>query len=261
MNLIKARRSRRSFALVEAAALGIPKMNAAERTFATAELMEAVLLQFLDQVQDIDDQEDPRSSRTYHNERVLQELLKLSLVSRTWHQAFRDSGRLRRALYLDPDHLTTRSWTIPPTTSQIARCSYYRSPPRRAAPLLNPIIQVLFPTYHFRFWHLSPEYSDNKFCAYLIITKRDLPALKQQELTGQGRTISTMLLSQPPCVELEAMIWEERDETKDYTGRTCELEDPVIRQDGGLRLGFVHERVEGMFAKYPDLKAIKLTTT
>lgn len=137
--------------------------------------------------------------------------------------------------------------------------SYYRAPSLRA-PVLNPIIQVTFPSYHFRFWHLSLEASGNKHCAYMIITRRDLPALDMRERTGQGRIISEMLLSQPPCIALEATIWEERDETKDYVGRTSSFSDPVIRCDTGLTIGVVHGRVGEMFKEHTDVAAIKLTT-
>ena len=137
--------------------------------------------------------------------------------------------------------------------------SYYRAPPLQA-PNLNPIIQTIFNTYHFRFWHLSLEVSGNKHCAYLIITRRDLPALQQRSETGQGKTISNMLLSQPPCTVLEATIWEERDETKDYVGRTTALQKPIISCEYGLTIGMVHERVGEMFREYADVAAIKLTT-
>jgi len=69
-----------------------------------------------------------------------------------------------------------------------------------------------------------------------------------------------MLLSQPPCTHLEATIWEERDETKDYVGRTSSLRDPVIKDDEGLTIGYVHRRVDEMFREFGDVAAIKLTT-
>ena len=69
-----------------------------------------------------------------------------------------------------------------------------------------------------------------------------------------------MLLSQPPCVALEATIWEEKDESKDYVGRTTSLSESIIRCDEGLTIGTVHERVKNMFLEHPDVAAIKLTT-
>ena len=59
---------------------------------------------------------------------------------------------------------------------------------------------------------------------------------------------------------LEATIWDERDETKDYVGRTMELRDGVVRDEGGLRIGVVQRRVQEMFDEHADVSAIKLTT-
>lgn len=69
-----------------------------------------------------------------------------------------------------------------------------------------------------------------------------------------------MLLSQPPCFIMTAMILEERDEVKDYVGQTSALKEPIIRSDEGVTLGMIHERVKGWFDQYPDVTAIKLTT-
>lgn len=70
-----------------------------------------------------------------------------------------------------------------------------------------------------------------------------------------------MQLSIPPVPGLEAIIWEERDETKDYVGRTTELEDAVMRPSGaGLTVGEMHEWLGKLFDRYSDVAAIKLTT-
>ena len=69
-----------------------------------------------------------------------------------------------------------------------------------------------------------------------------------------------MLLSQPPCTELEATIWEERDELKERIGRTTRLEDSIIRCENGVTIGMIHDRVAKMFDHYQDVTAIKLTT-
>lgn len=71
-----------------------------------------------------------------------------------------------------------------------------------------------------------------------------------------------MLLSQPPIEALDASIWDERDETKEYIGRTTELETPRIGCEGGkgLTVAEVHWRVGEIFERYRDLAAIKLTT-
>ena len=87
-----------------------------------------------------------------------------------------------------------------------------------------------------------------------------MPDLKARATSNQGRNVSNMLLSQPPCTALEATIWDERDETKDYVGRTMELRNPLVKSEGGLTVGMVQERVKEMFMEHPDVAAIKLTT-
>lgn len=171
------------------------------------------------------------------------------------------SGQLQRALFLVPDHKLQRSW-LSASTSQAAgvHLSSYHRAPSLLAPVLNPIIQVTFPAYHFRFWHLSLEANGNKYCAYFIITRRDLPNVKQRSETAQGRTISRMLLSQPPCTRLEAIIWEERDGFSEYAGRTRTLRDPMIENEAGLTMALVHDRVGDIFNEYRDVAAIKLMT-
>ena len=108
--------------------------------------------------------------------------------------------------------------------------------------------------------------TNSRHCAYLIITRKNVPAVDLRARTGQGRNISNMLLSQPPAMALEATIWEERDESKEYVGRTTALTDPTIRCDDsngnamGLTIGMVHDRVSRMFELHRDVSAIKLTT-
>ncbi|KAK5132616.1 hypothetical protein LTR08_008815 [Meristemomyces frigidus] len=224
---------------------------ASQRAFATPELLEQILLCLLDELLPPTDGEDPRSVRTHTNARKLLHLLRCSEVDQVWRQCMLGSKRIQRALFLVPDDRAQRSWHHS-TNAQVAQ---YYSAPSSLAPVLNTVIQVTFAPYHFRYWHLSYH------CAYLIITKRDLPILHLREQTGQGRTISSMLLSQPPCLALEATIWEEKDETKEYVGRTSSLSEPIIRCEEGLTIGMVHERVKDMFLEHPDVAAIKLTTT
>lgn len=240
------------------------KQAASLRTFRTPELFEHISLYLLESLHAITDQEDPRSVRTNHNASCLAQLLRCTEVCRTWQQNIKESGRLQRALFLIPDFRLRRRWqhnaTFSPQAEQIRLRSYYRAPSLRA-PMLNPIIQVTFPAYHFRFWHLSLDVTGNKHVAYLIITRRDLPALKARAETKQGQSLTNMYFSQPPLATLEATIWEERDETKDYVGRTAVLREPIIECEAGLTLGMVHERVGQMFEHYRDVAAIKLTTS
>ncbi|KAK1815850.1 hypothetical protein LTR12_009735 [Friedmanniomyces endolithicus] len=228
---------------------------ATERVFAKTELLEHILSFLLEDLCRIQYDEDPRSVRTYANNDTLLHLLRCSEVNRTWSQCIRGSSHLQRALYLHPEQTLGRTWDLFAVSPE-----GNATPTSCPAPVLNPMIQTLFKTYHFRYWHLRPEVSGGRHCAYLIITRRDLPDITSRSQTGQGRTISRMLLSQPPCTVLEARIWEDRDETRDYVGRTAVLKEPWISCEEGLTLGHVHEGVRRMFGEYPDVAAIKLMT-
>lgn len=227
-----------------------------ERVFALPELLEPILLCLLEDLSPLEYQEDPRNARVSSNADILRHLLSCNQVCKQWKSTIKNSAPIQRALYLLPDPNSNRTWT----QGHIERnhSDLMTNPPQ--PPTLNPIIQTIFKSYHFRYWHLSFEASGNKHCAYLIIEKRDIPDFKYRAATGQGRNVSNMLLSQPPCTVLEATIWDERDETKDYVGRTMELRDGMVRCEGGLTIGMVQERVKEMFDEHPDVSAIKLTT-
>jgi hypothetical protein len=235
-------------------------ISSTERVFALPELLEPILLYLLEELSPLSYQEDPRNSRVYNNANVLQHLLNCNQVCKQWKSAIQHSTPIQRALFLLPDAHSDRTWTQDhsKTDDMDVEASPIQSPIQ--PPTLNPIIQTTFKSYHFRYWHLSFEASGNKHCAYMIIERRDIPDFKARAITGQGRNISDMLLSQPPCTALEATIWDERDETKDYVGRTTELQDPVISNDGGLTIGMVQKKVAEMFAEHRDVSAIKLTT-
>ena len=236
--------------------------SAAHQVLSTPELLEPILLSLLFRLHTLSDREDPRSVRTHHNARILLSLLSLRQVSRQFNALITTSIHLRRALFLSPHKPSGRSWDCGKVDNlPVALRSYYRAPATQASPTLNPIVQTAFAGYHFRFWHLSFEASGNRYCAYLIITRKDLE--RYQAITAaHPRWIQQMLLSQPPIEALDASIWDERDETKEYTGRTTELEDPRIGCEGGggLTVAEVHRRVGEMFELYRDLAAIKLTT-
>jgi len=231
-------------------------ISSTERVFALPELLEPILLYLSEDLSPLEYQEDPRNARVSNNANILRHLLSCSQVCKQWKSTIHHSAPIKRALYLLPDPNSNRTWT----QNQSARNEVdpKTNPPQ--PPTLNPIIQTTFKSYHFRYWHLSFEASGNKHCAYLIIERRDIPDFKARAATGQGRDISNMLLSQPPCTALEATIWDERDETKDYVGRTMELRDGVVRCEEGLSIGMVQERVKEMFDEHKDVSAIKLTT-
>ena len=247
------------------------KSSPIERTFATPELLEHILTFLLCQLLPLTDQ-DPRSVRVHGNARILNHLLRCTEVTRTWQSCILGSKALQRALFLAPDHKTGRSWdpfASSVSTNADARAerrrlaSYFLAPSLRA-PMLNPVLQTTFAAYDFRFWHLSLESTGNKHCAYLIISRRSFPRNKigadQSGTERNPNNISSMLLSQPPCTALEAIIWEERDETRDHVEKTTALSDAVIACEEGVTMGMVHESVAGWFREFPDVVAVKLTT-
>jgi hypothetical protein len=236
-------------------------MAFSQRVFSLPELLEPILLFLLEELSPFSYQEDPRNARVYNNADVLRHLLNCTRVCKRWRATIQHSASIQRALFLLPDPNSDRTWTQGDSRIDDIDVKAKEDGPPIQPPTLNPIIQTTFKSYHFRYWHLSYEASGNKHCAYMIIEKRDIPDLKARETTGQGRNISNMLLSQPPCIALEATIWDERDETKDYVGRTTELRDSMVSDDEGLTIGMVHKKVAEMFAAHQDVSAIKLTTT
>lgn len=234
---------------------------ASTRVLATPELLELILLPLLSQLRDPLEREDPRSPKTRQNASVLLSLLALRATNRTFAALLTTtSPRLRRALFLAPAHPPTRSWSSESAGHLPAPLrSFYRCPALKAPPLLNPVAQTTFPAYHFRFWHLAPEASGNRYCAYLIVSRDDLLAYRAVVARGP-KVLDRMLLAQPPALALEARIWDERDETREYLGRTAELADARIESQEGLTVGEVHRRVGEMFDRHADVVAIKLTT-
>lgn len=238
----------------------IPHETASARVLATPELLELILVPLLSQLREPLEREDPRSQKTRLNANILSDLLSLRRVNHDFDAVLKSSILLRRGLFLAPDNPPNRSWSCE-SAGQLPAVlrSFYRCPALKSPPLLNPIAQTTFPSYHFRYWHLSPEASGNKYCAYLIITRDDLRRYRAIA-AGTKKILDEMLLSQPPAIALEAMIWDERDETKEYIGRTTELANPLIQCDKGLTVGDVHRQVGGIFDQHVDVPAIKLTT-
>lgn len=234
--------------------------TATARVLATPELLELILLPLLGQLREPLEREDPRSPKTRQNSSILLDLLGLRRVNRDFDSIIISSVQLKRGLFLAPDYPPTRSWSCE-SAGQLPAIlrSFYRCPALKSPPVLNPIAQTTFPNYHFRYWHLDPAASGNKYCAYLIVTRDDVR--KYRAITaGQEKILDRMLLSQPPALALDAMIWDDRDETKEYLGRTTDLEDMRIESEKGVTVGDVHRRVGELFDRYQDVPAIKLTT-
>jgi hypothetical protein len=236
-------------------------MSSSQRVFALPELLEPILLYLLEELSPFSYQEDPRNARVYNNTDVLRHLLDCNRVCKQWKATVQHSAPIQRALFLLPDPNSDRTWTQGDSGAREIDVKAREDDSPIQPPTLNPFIQTTFKSYHFRYWHLSYEASGNKHCAYMIIERRDIPDLKARKISRQGHNVSNMLLSQPPCTALEATIWDERDETKDYVGRTTELRDCMVRDDEGLTIGMVHKKVAEMFAAHSDVSAIKLTTT
>lgn len=234
--------------------------TATARVLATPELLELILLPLLGQLREPLEREDPRSPKTRQNSSILLDLLGLRRVNRDFDSIIISSVQLKRGLFLAPDYPPTRSWSCE-SAGQLPAIlrSFYRCPALKSPPVLNPIAQTTFPNYHFRYWHLDPAASGNKYCAYLIVTRDDVR--KYRAITaGQEKILDRMLLSQPPALALDAMIWDDRDETKEYLGRTTDLEDMRIESEKGVTVGDVHRRVGELFDRYQDVPVIKLTT-
>lgn len=231
-------------------------LSATDEVFCTPELLEQILIYLLDDLTPVTCQRDPRSTPVYDNAAVLLHLLRCSAVTQKVRACIAGSVLLQRALYQSPDVRHGMTWDHRHRlhAQQLEPGDSSRVP----APMLNPVVQTIFKSYHFRYWHLGFEASNNVHCAYLIITRHDLPSIQRGECDGRGRSISSMLLSQPPCLAMEATIWEERDETKDYVGRTSALNEPVTRCRSGLTVGFVHRNIQRWFAEHQDVAAIKL---
>ena len=219
--------------------------SSADRVFAIPELFEHIFTYVLLQMMRVAEQENPRSVKTHANARVLLEILRCSRVNWTWYRGLRGSSLLQSFLFLAHRRNPTRS---------------DESEPRRPALVLNPVIQDTFPSYNFRLCRETIFGYPERFYGFMIITKRYLPAIKLRSLTFQGLSISSMFLTQPPCTAIEASIYEERDESKEYVGRTFHLRDPIIECEQGVTLELVHRRVTEMFAEHSDVSAIKLTT-
>jgi hypothetical protein len=93
----------------------------------------------------------------------------------------------------------------------------------------------------------------------MIITRDDIRRYRAVT-AAQGKILDKMLLSQPPALALEPMVWADRDETKEYLGQTTDLSDVRIENENGVTVGELHRKLGELFDQYQDVPAIKLTT-
>lgn len=240
--------------------MDMPSELASQRVLDTPELLELILVPLLGQLRETSEREDPRSPKTRLNADILLGLLSLRRVNQTFDAVVKSSVSLKRGLFLAPDSPPNRSWSCE-SAGQLPAIlrSFYRCPALKLPPVLNPIAQVTFPGYHFRYWNVRPEDSGNKYCAYLIITREDVRRYRAVT-AGNKKFLQRMLLSQPPALALEAMIWDERDETKEYLGDPPASEDLRFASETGLTVDEVHQRVGKLFDHYVDVPAFKLIT-
>ena len=235
-------------------------LSPSDQVLATPELLELILVPLLSQLREPLEREDPRSPKTRMNASILLNILSLRRVNKDFNAILTSSIHLRRGLFFAPDRPPNRSWScesaghLPAILRSFYRCTALKSPP-----ILNPITQTTFPTYHFRYWHLDPATSGNKYCAYMIITRDDIRRYRAVT-ASQGKVLDKMLLSQPPALALEPMVWADRDETKEYLGQTTDLRDIRIENEAGLTVGELHRKLGELFDRYQDVPAIKLTT-
>ena len=93
----------------------------------------------------------------------------------------------------------------------------------------------------------------------MIITRDDIRRYRAVTAAHE-KVLDKMLLSQPPALALEPMVWADRDETKEYPGQTTDLSNVRIENKTGVTVGELHRKLGELFDKYQDVPAIKLTT-
>ncbi|QIW95529.1 hypothetical protein AMS68_001047 [Peltaster fructicola] len=237
-------------------------MSAAEQVFGIPELLELILLRLLDNLDYLDAQGDARPQNTWQRAQQLTTTLVASRVNRNFNDVFRTSINLRRRLFLTPDLVSNRSWDSKveselPDILQV----FYVCVIEGSLPLMNPMIQVELSNFPFRFWNLPYKTRGNQHCAFMIVSKDNLIQFRRRHLQEGSRTVvSRMLLSQPPCKSLQCDIFEDRDETREYVGRTTDLQDSLIFSEAGLTIGFVCDWLSVMFNAHADVARVKLTT-
>lgn len=230
--------------------------NAGQRVFAIPELLEIILLHLLDD----ELQSERRPMAVRHNCRLFRQVLGTAVVSHHFHAAIKDSVRLRRRLFLSPDHASGRAWryesdsTLPTQLEQF----YGHEVCGVLPPYLNPFVEVELSDFPYRFWNLPARENEHKHCAFFIVSRDGLKRYLKKH--GSSTVVSQMLLSQPPCYEMECVVFEDRDETRDYVGRTAEIENPRIVSKSGLTIGHICSELQRMFHRHHDIARIKLTT-
>lgn len=237
-------------------------MNAVDQVFGIPELLELIILHTLDSLDYLDGLGDARPQNTFQRAHQLTSTLTVAQVNRQFHEVFQNSIKLQRRLFLAPDHSTSRSWKAKPKHElPDVLQMFYICVLESSLPLMNPMIQVEFSNFPFRFWNLPYKTSGGKHCAFMIVTRDDMVRFQRMHLQdGCGTVVTRMYLSQPPCTALQCDIFEDRDETREYVGRTTSLEESLIAREDGLTIGYLYGRLSKIFDSHKDIARVKLMT-
>lgn len=242
-------------------------LSAASQVFATPELLEIILLHLPTGLLDLTDQADPRSRGTHFNSRIVTHLLHCTAVSRSWYTCIHGSSALKRHLFLSaalPSSQQGRSWTVSfKPCSSTRRTGIYR-PPSHDAPILNPLLQMTFPSYNFRFWQ-CPRIADlgqrttiERHVASMTITRSAFQSNSSSPIFSQSSMLQAMQLSQPPCFSVQ--IWGRTQSLSFMVPQLRESEKVLITAEGGVTLSMVHDQVRGQFEKEEDVIEVQVMT-
>lgn len=227
-----------------------------EQVFSTHELLEHILSSLFDGTSSLWSdgtwRNDWRTIRS--NAAIIKQVLLVSRVNRQFRTLVITSPKIQKQLYLKPDENSPRSWTRSPAHNLPSELScYYRATSEPSGPELNPVIQAMSPALPLRFWNLTGD----KYCAFLIFSRDDVSGYISRH---SNTSFSRMLLSQPPCKRLFCEVFEDRDPSRDYVGKTNDLSKPYLSNETGLTIAMVFDRMVDMFEKHQDIAGIKLVT-
>lgn len=233
--------------------------SAASRALATPEILELILLHCLTYLVPPTNRDDRRSDKTQTNADILLHIIRLTPINSTWRKCIlQGPPELQRALFLRHESSTVRSWTQYPNLYP-SQQSYYRGLAFRA-PVLNPVIQMSFEGYKFRYWRSGLGAEGPRHHAYLILTRRHILDARERMRLGYGKVVRGMFLAQPPPTEVCATIWERDDEVGIWPTRTTGIQEASVCREEGLRLDDVLGYAGRIFDECPDLVAVKVTT-
>lgn len=233
--------------------------TAATRTLAIPEILEHILLYLLADLSPPTNRDDCRSHNVQTNARILLHILRCTEIASLWRTCItRSSPFLRRALFLSRECDDVRSWdqqtVIYPNQQQFYRCLAY------SAPVLNPVTQMAFDGYRFRYWRSGLGAEGPRHHAYLILSRRHVNEARIRIAHGYGKNVRNMFLAQPPPTEMCAAIWERRFDPVLFPSRTIEIKNPQLLKHDGVTLDDVLRHAGQIFDEHSDLISIKVTT-